>query len=133
MNMPGFSAQASLYRTDNRYRSVAGEPQGTGLIPQLGGPGFEGRAFCISKCIDENPGLTAKQCAARCRDPGGTPGTGGGRKPDPSVEILCDSMYMGCAFSGHDAYLGALCATRFFTGYGGPCSCEELKDRCLSD
>jgi hypothetical protein len=80
MKIPEFTAQASLYKTSNRYRSSAqpGEPQRTVVIPQLGGPGFEGWGNCFSDCRDAHPDWTPARCSARCRDPGGmhVPGSG---------------------------------------------------------
>jgi hypothetical protein len=76
MNIPEFTAQASLYRTNIRYRSVAfarASAHGTVVIPQAGGPGAPGHAACLSDCADQHPDWTRKQCLAACRDPGGTP------------------------------------------------------------
>jgi hypothetical protein len=77
MNMPGFTAHASLYKANNRYRSPAGEPQGSVVIPQLGGPDFKGFGGCINDCVDKvrynQPLLTHKeairQCSQQCHDP----------------------------------------------------------------
>ena len=77
LSMPGFTAHASLYRASNHYRSPAGEPQGSVVIPQLGYKDFKGFEGCISDCMDRvqyfQPELTdiqAKQeCSRRCRDP----------------------------------------------------------------
>jgi hypothetical protein len=77
MNIPGFTAHASLYRANNRYRPSAGEPQGSVVIPQLGGKGFIGFGGCIDDCVDRlqsrRPTLTieeaAGQCSKQCRDP----------------------------------------------------------------
>ena len=56
MNIPKFTAQASLYRTNNRYRSLghAGGPQMTDLTPQLA-RGFNGSG-----------GLCKEQCEKSC-------------------------------------------------------------------
>jgi|HubBroStandDraft_2_1064218.scaffolds.fasta_scaffold607912_2 hypothetical protein len=38
MSMPGFTAEASLYKTNGRYRFIGGQPHGggrPGVIPQL--------------------------------------------------------------------------------------------------
>jgi hypothetical protein len=77
MNMPGFTAHASLYRANNRYRSLAAEPQRSFVIPQIGGPDFKGFGGCIDDCLDrvqsKQPTLTLKeaqkQCSQQCRDP----------------------------------------------------------------
>jgi hypothetical protein len=71
-NIPGFTADASLYRTSNRYRPLAGEPQRTVVIPQLpplGGLEFKGLQGCITDCVDKHPELTPDQCSRRCHDP----------------------------------------------------------------
>jgi hypothetical protein len=76
MNIPEFTAQASLYRTSNSYRSLAfdrASPQRTVLLPQLGGPGFEGKGNCISDCADLHPDWTKAQCGAACRASDGPP------------------------------------------------------------
>ena len=56
INMPGVTAETSLYKTSGRYRSFGqrGELQRTVLVPQLGGPGFVGFQNCVSDCRDEN-------------------------------------------------------------------------------
>jgi len=143
MKLPEFTAQASLYRTSNRYRSPGqrGEPQRTVVIPQLGGPGFEGLQNCINDCVDRllyyHPELkraeALKQCRAECHDPVGTPGSGGGHPRDPAIEALCTGQYAGCVAAGQDSFLASLCALSWLIGYYGPCSCAELRDSCLSD
>lgn len=86
MNIPGFTAHASLYRANNRYRPSAGEQQGSVVIPQLptreveGGPVFKGSGGCINDCMDKvefsRPTLTDReramaiqQCTEQCKDP----------------------------------------------------------------
>jgi hypothetical protein len=72
MKIPEFTAEASLHRTSNNYRSAAlyrASPKRTAVIPQLGGPGFKGFAGCQNDCLDQHPELTRDQCARRCRDP----------------------------------------------------------------
>jgi hypothetical protein len=109
MNIPGFTAQASLYRTSNSYRSLAfdrASPQRTVLVPQLGGPGFVGSSGCITDCMDRleyyHPELTIKealrQCGQACRDPVGTPGSGGGYGPlcESSPPASCAIAYWAC-------------------------------------
>jgi hypothetical protein len=79
INMPGFTAEASLYISKVCYaRSF--QQQGLGgqqgelhravLIPQLGGPGFKGYRVCVDDCREEHPDWTTARCEARCRDPG---------------------------------------------------------------
>ena len=62
MNIPGFTAETSLYKTSGRYRSLGqrGEPEGTVVIPQLGGPGYIGKFFCVEDCLEK--GHTRKYC-----------------------------------------------------------------------
>ena len=136
MNIPDFTAEASLYRTSNSYRSLAfdrASPQRTVVSPQLPNENAPGLAGCMSDCRVENPGWTAAQCRAACRDPGSIPGSGGRRKLDPSIKVLCTLGATGCLLGGFDVDLAALCLASWFTGYDGPCSCGELMDRCLSD
>jgi hypothetical protein len=118
MNIPEFTAQASLYRTSNSYRSLAfdhASPQRTVLVPQLGGPGFEGMANCISDCADTHPDWTAAQCRASCRDPGAPP-------PPPRDPTSRDLSIAGCWF-----WWGACKANPF--GFG----CDWVRDICLAD
>ena len=72
MKIPEFTAQNSLYRTGNHYRSLGqrGEPQRTVVNPQLGGPEFKGFQGCINDCMDNNPYWTRARCERSCRDPG---------------------------------------------------------------
>ena len=53
MNIPEFTAQASLYRTSNSYRSLAfegGRTKKSVVTPQLGGPVSKLIANCLSDC-----------------------------------------------------------------------------------
>jgi len=70
MKIPEFTAEASLYETRTRYRSLRpeGGPQGT-VLPQLGGKGFKGMAGCMMDCEDRHPNWTTAQCARTCKDP----------------------------------------------------------------
>lgn len=135
MNIPEFTAQASLYRTSNSYRSLAFDRaslQRTVLVPQLGGPGFEGYGNCISDCIDTkqyyNPKLTYEEagqaCAGACRDPGGT-------SPGPRV-----GYGPSCGNSPPDSCANkrAVCCA-FTPGFPFTCAgiCEVYYDICLED
>ncbi len=50
MNIPGFTAETSLYKTSGHYRAMAGTPNalvgGLGVLPQLKIPLFECQADC---------------------------------------------------------------------------------------
>jgi hypothetical protein len=72
MHIPKFTAQASLYRTSNRYRSLGheGGPQRADLIPQLGGKGFKGYNGCVMDCLDRHPDWTSARCRRSCNDLG---------------------------------------------------------------
>src|SRR4051795_9121347 len=101
MNIPEFTAQASLYRTSNHYRSFGqrSEQQRTIVIPQLGGRGFVGRANCLIDCADQHPDWTAARCSARCRDPGGTTVVhegGYGPSCDDSPPFECGFWFAVC-------------------------------------
>ncbi len=118
MNIPEFTAQASLYRTSNHYRSLAfdcASPQRTVLVPQLGGPGFEGFGNCISDCADLHPDWTAARCGAACRANDGPP-------PPPTDPTNRDLGIAGCWF------WWTACTTNPF-GFG----CDLVRDRCLAD
>lgn len=73
MNMPQFTAQASLYRSSYRYRSLGqrGELQTTVVIPQIPNKDAPGRAGCISDCLDKHPDWKRDKCERACNDPGG--------------------------------------------------------------
>jgi hypothetical protein len=111
MNLPAFTASASLYRTSNRYRSLrqGGEVQRTAVNPQLGGPGFEGLANCLNDCADEHPDWTAARCRAICRDPGGTsPGgyrAGYGPSCEDNPPNSCYAFYANCALGPWACYI----------------------------
>jgi hypothetical protein len=72
MNIPEFTAQASLYRIGNRYRSFGqrGEQQKTVVITQLGGRNFKGFEGCKMDCLEKHSDWTYEQCEKSCRDPG---------------------------------------------------------------
>jgi hypothetical protein len=100
MNLPEFTAQASLYRTSNSYRSLAfdrASPQRTVLVPQLGGPGFQGLQSCINDCRDENRDFTIAECRAFCG------GSDIGTPSDPGTTLFSDSLcyvtYAGCSLN----------------------------------
>lgn len=92
MNLPEFTAQASLYRTSNRYRSLGqrGEPQRTVVMPQLGGKNFKGFRGCVMDCLDQHPYWTSAQCERSCRDPGHA-----GASSDTSVNDFLSNMGIG--------------------------------------
>ncbi len=71
MNIPQFTAEASLYETSNSYRSLGqrGEPQRAGVITQLGGPNYKGFEGCKMDCMDQHPNWTRQRCERYCRDP----------------------------------------------------------------
>jgi hypothetical protein len=99
MNIPEFTAQASLYRTSNHYRSLAfdsASPQRTVLVPQLGGPGFEGFGNCISDCADLHPGWTAARCGAACHASDGPPRVGYGSSCENSPPSECYILLGAC-------------------------------------
>ncbi len=121
MNIPEFTAQASLYRTSNSYRSLAfdlASPKRTVVTPQLGGPGFEGKANCFMDCRDKHPKWTAERCGAYCRDPGGIRGSGGPPSCEAS-QAKCNLEFLACA-----AGLGP---------FGAALICPEFRDICLEN
>jgi hypothetical protein len=140
MNMPGFTAEASLYNVKGyytgRYRQEAlggqrGEPQRTVVIPQLPRDevGRGGFGLCINDCVELHPDWPAGRCITACRDPGGIPGSGSGQTRDAASIALCWYGYSLCTAVGFEAFRPDLWASCLF---GGPCSCEEIRDECLS-
>lgn len=110
MNLPGFTAQASLYRTTNRYRSSGsgcgdlrlGEP----IVPQLLPKDAPGPLGCLSDCRDEHPNWTSAQCHRYCfgsREPPPPPLFGGQTPESDPVQCLfametCKSLLILCMF-----------------------------------
>jgi len=137
-NMPAFTAQVSLYNGKahytGRYRreAVGGrrcEQQSTVVLPQLRGPGAPNPGDCFSDCVDKHPNWTRARCAASCRDPGGIAGSGGGKRP-ADADAVCLVDYGVCTAVGLAIARPDLWASCLF---GGPCSCEEVRDACLSN
>ena len=146
MNIPEFTAQASLYRTSNSYRSLAFDRaslQRTVLVPQIGGPDFEGYWNCVNDCRDKHPNLTpkdaAKLCVRSCRDPGGTsPGSGSvyGYHPGQSTQYRCNKCLQTCAYDQSNCEDYALAAS--WTPFGpllwALCSSDaaDCRDQCAT-
>lgn len=130
MNMPEFTAQASLYRSNNRYCSFGqqGELQKTAVIPQLPNKNAPGKVGCVMDCRDQHPDWSAAKCAARCRDPGGIKGSGSGPTRPADANAVCWAGYFACSAVGLAAFRPDLWASCLF---GGPCSCEEVRDNCF--
>jgi hypothetical protein len=64
MNLPGFSADASLYRTSRRYRMVATVTQADGVIQAALFP----RPSCFRRCLeDQCIGLDDPFCFDNCK------------------------------------------------------------------
>lgn len=138
MKVPGFTAAASLpiMRGRNTGQHPQKAPGGytediqtSVILPQLPGGNAPGRAGCLSDCVDQHPTWTGAQCRRICSDPGGTPGSGGGRPRDPSADAVCWAGYAVCSAIGFAAFRPDLWASCLF---GGPCSCEAIRDDCLS-
>lgn len=72
MRTPIFNAEASVYKTSNRYRSSGADQNNRNIIiPALprrddtgGSSGAQLKADCISDCLDS--GVSAKRCVQRC-------------------------------------------------------------------
>jgi hypothetical protein len=102
MNMPGFTADASLDKQSNRwiyqqktFGGQWGKSQRTMVAPQLGGPDFQGFQICVNECRDTNPSLTIAQCRSACRDSGvGDPPSAPGSSP--FSDALCYTFYAAC-------------------------------------
>jgi len=71
MNIPKFTAQASLYRTGNRYRSLGytDGPQTTDFIPQLfrgsGGAQLLCKEQCEKDCMGNDTPTERANCLKR--------------------------------------------------------------------
>src|SRR5690242_20596941 len=75
MKIPGFTAQASLYSANNSHHSSLFDrtsAEGSVVVPQVGGSGYEGHGSCLIECAEQHPDWTAERCKLSCRDPGGT-------------------------------------------------------------
>jgi len=93
MNLPAFTAEASLQDTSSRCRSLTSDsasPKRRVVIPQLGGRGFKGFQGCKSDCLDKHPTWTGAQCERSCRDPGHA-----GASPDTSFNDFLSSAGIG--------------------------------------
>ena len=89
MKIPGFTAEASLYKktsSDSSPRRNFSASERAAIIPQLGGEGFKGFAGCQSDCLDQHPEKTREQCRRACVDPFG--GADLGTSGDPVNDFL---------------------------------------------
>jgi hypothetical protein len=131
-NMPGFTAEASLYngkaRYTGRYRQEAlgeqrGELQRTVVIPQVRGPDAPNPGDCFSDCRDTHPDWTAARCRASCRDPVGTIPVGSrvGYGPfcEDSPPDECNIGFVACCLAS-DPFTCAFI-------------CSDYKEVCLED
>ena len=133
MSLPTFTAQASLYRTSTYYRSAAFDraSQQRGLvIPQLGGPGFEGYANCFIDCKDK--GRTDDQCKKLCSDPVGykVPTYHPGQK----TQIKCNDCIRVCTIDRETCDLRVAASLDWWNPVGGAwlhwgCANEEANCR----
>jgi hypothetical protein len=110
MNLLGFTAQASLYRTANSYRSSGSERGdlrlGESIVPQLPPRNAPGLFGCLSDCSVEYPNWTRAQCRRYCL--GDSPPSPGGQTPgsdSPSCLLalaICQepALSIPCVFFG---------------------------------
>ncbi len=98
MNMPGFTAEASLYNTGGHYR-MAGAPNhlvgSRGVLPQLP------IGFCMADCdfIHRDDPFLASVCKLGCfgqQDGGGTGGGGGGGGGGNGSGLVCAKCKAAC-------------------------------------
>jgi hypothetical protein len=87
MNIPQFTAQSSLYRSSNRYRSLGqrDELQTTVVIPQLPQKDAPGPGGCISDCMDKYPPTRSREQLREQREQCRRECFGGGAVTYPSV------------------------------------------------
>src|SRR5216683_5494663 len=76
MNLPGFAAETSLYRTSGHYRAMAGAPNalvdGRGVLPQLP------IGFCQANCDSIADTFLRTVCEIQCIERLGGGDSGGG-------------------------------------------------------
>lgn len=76
MNIPGFTAETSVYKTNGYYRAMAGTPNaledGRGVLPQLP------IGFCQANCDMINDPFLREVCEIQCIERLGDGGSGGG-------------------------------------------------------
>ena len=79
-NIPGFTADASLYRGARHYRTSAVSPSAhRGVIPQL----RRSTGFCMADCDANDPDpLSNYACKVGCLENGGGGEPGGGSEPE---------------------------------------------------
>ncbi|HEY3909526.1 MAG TPA: hypothetical protein VGM07_06515 [Stellaceae bacterium] len=71
-NMPGFTAEASLYKTDGHYRFVGAQSHSSveqGFVPQIfrGGLGDTAGDLCVAACICcRLPSPVVPECCGAC-------------------------------------------------------------------
>ena len=90
MNMPTFTAEASLYATRRRYRAASAPSWGpSGVVPQLP------IGFCMAECDEhETDPLSNAACKFGCMGGGGGGGVGGG-PGDPGCRPGCGPCRRG--------------------------------------
>ncbi len=89
INIPGFTAETSLYKTSTHYRLLGALIRGSGVVPQQSDCEIAcgiADAACLTACIASGPfyPLCASACTAatvlclsQCQDGGGGSGGGG--------------------------------------------------------
>ncbi len=65
MNIPGFSAEASLYKSGRTYRLEGGLAQSAGVIHPAGGLSPSGLLQCLQSCGDDSDCFDCCICLAR--------------------------------------------------------------------
>lgn len=78
-NIPGFTAEASLYRPARQYRTTAVQGSAPrGVVPQL----RKSTGFCMADCDFNDPDpLSNFACKVGCLEEGGGGEEGGGAEP----------------------------------------------------
>lgn len=98
MNMPGFSAETSLYKTGGRYRAVASESINYSVVSQLGLP----RGLCAKASrLCQDPAADGHWCAIldRCFDGDGG-GTGTPQRTCGPCDCNADVWSQKCCLPG---------------------------------
>ena len=120
MNMPGYTAEASLYRASGHYPAKAGTPEalvdGRGVLPQL--PRQLSLLLCLENCADFD---SSPNCRDSCfQDSDSTEGDGGG---DGGGGGLYCTPQCGPCYADSDSSTGGFRTCRYANcdTYDKPC------------
>jgi hypothetical protein len=121
MQMPGFTAGASLYKAEGHYYTLGTSNQvRAAILPALGaGDGGDCLDNCISNVCDNLDGAAYQRCVTRC---GHQCFPAGGVAPPPLTQAQCNQNYAAC---------GANCNFNPFTPFPINLGCVHDCDTAL--